>query len=205
MTAEVDDPQPSHDSQPQATVAVIIPVHNGESMLAETVESAFAQSFGDIEVLVVDDASTDGTPELLASLEERFSPRLRWWRLPKNIGPSAARNFAFEKTRAPLVAPLDGDDLWHVDKLRLQVEALDHRPDAVVAYSSVAHIDGDGRHLYDTSRARYDGDVFLRLLLGNFLECGSNPLVRADAWRAVDGYDATLRTAEDWDFYLKLA
>ncbi|MEM8994870.1 MAG: glycosyltransferase family A protein, partial [Acidobacteriota bacterium] len=188
-----------------ATVAVIIPVHNGASMLAETVESAFAQSFGDIEVLVVDDASTDQTPELLKSLEERYAPRLRWWRCPQNVGPSAARNVAFEKTRAPLVAPLDGDDLWHVDKLRLQVEALERRPGAAVAYSSVAHVDGEGRHLYDTSRADHDGDVFLRLLLGNFLECGSNPLVRADAWRAVGGYDDTLRTAEDWDFYLKLA
>lgn len=205
MTVEVDDPQTSREPQRQATVAVIIPVHNGESLLAETVESAFAQSFSDIEVLVVDDASTDQTPELLASLEKRFAPRLRWWRLPQNIGPSAARNFAFEKTRAPLVAPLDGDDLWHVDKLRLLVEALDRRPDAVVAYSSVAHIDGESRFMYEASRASHDGDVFLQILLGNFLECGSNPLVRADAWRAVGGYDATLRTGDDWDFYLKLA
>ncbi len=205
MTVEVDDPQPSSAPQWRPTVAVIIPVHNGESMLAETVQSAFAQSFGDFEVLVVDDASTDQTPELLASLEERYAPRLRWWRLPHNIGPSAARNFAFEKTRAPLVAPLDGDDLWHVDKLRLQVEALERRPGAVLAYSSVAHIDGESRYLYEASRARHDGDVFLKILLGNFLECGSNPLVRADAWRAVGGYDATLRTGEDWDFYLKLA
>ncbi|MEO1368076.1 MAG: glycosyltransferase family 2 protein, partial [Acidobacteriota bacterium] len=153
MTVEVDDPQPSHEPERRATVAVIIPVHNGASMLAETVESAFGQSFGDIEVLVVDDASTDPTPELLESLEKRYAPRLRWWRSPTNVGPSAARNFAFEKARAPLVAPLDGDDLWHVDKLRLQVEALERSPGAAVAYSSVAHIDGEGRHLYDTSRA----------------------------------------------------
>ena len=186
-------------------VSVVIPVHNGAATLAETVASAFAQSLENIEVLVVDDASADATPEVLRSLEARFGSRLRHWRLGTNGGTSTARNFAISKARAPYIAPLDADDLWHVDKLRRQVEALEAVPEAVASYGWVAHVDSESRYLHEGSHACHEGDVFLTVLLGNFLECGSNILARTDACRAVGGYDESLPSAEDWDFHVRLA
>ncbi|MBI5948601.1 MAG: glycosyltransferase family 2 protein [Chloroflexi bacterium] len=104
-------------------VSVIIPVHNGAGLIGETLESVYWQTYRDWEIVVVDDGSTDETPEIL-----RRQPCLRVIRTEKR-GPAAARNTAIAAARGDLLALLDGDDLWTPDKLETHVAAMLARPE----------------------------------------------------------------------------
>lgn len=103
-------------------VSVIIPVHNGEDYLGEAIESALAQTYGPIEIIVVDDGSTDGSADVARSHKE-----VQYIYQP-NRGAAAARNTALEASRGEFVAFLDADDLWLPDKLKVQVGHLFANP-----------------------------------------------------------------------------
>jgi glycosyltransferase involved in cell wall biosynthesis len=105
-------------------VSCIVPVFNGERYLAEALQSIAGQTYRPIEILVVDDGSTDRTPEIAA----QFSPGVRCLR-QANAGPAAARNRGLDAAAGEFVAFLDADDLWHPEKLARQVEHFGARPD----------------------------------------------------------------------------
>lgn len=105
-------------------VSCIIPVYNGERYLAETLQSVLDQTFGAVEILVVDDGSTDGTAALVAS----FGQRVRYLSQP-NAGDVTARNTGVRHASGELIGFLDSDDLWHPDKLTLQCERFQARPE----------------------------------------------------------------------------
>ena len=105
-------------------VSCIIPVYNGADFLAEAVTSVLAQRHPALEVVVVDDGSTDDTPRVAAS----FGERVRYVR-QDNAGPAVARNTGLAKTRGELVAFLDADDRWHETKLARQAAVLEAQPE----------------------------------------------------------------------------
>lgn len=107
-----------------ALVSCIIPTHNYGRFLAEALDSVFAQTWQPIEVIVVDDGSTDRTPEIL----DRYRGRLTVIRQEQR-GPAAARNAGVADSRGAYLSFLDADDIWHPDKLRRQADLLDRRPD----------------------------------------------------------------------------
>src|SRR5690242_4967891 len=96
------------------TVTCIVPVFNGERYLGEALDSIFAQGHQPLEVLVVDDGSTDGS----AAVAKSYGDRVRYFFQP-NAGPAAARNLGLEAARGEFIAFLDADDLWHRDKLAI--------------------------------------------------------------------------------------
>lgn len=190
---------------PAPQVSVLIPAHDAEATLAETLASAAAQTFREIEIIVVDDGSHDAT----AHVAEHFAasdPRVRVLR-QDNRGVAAARNRAIAEARGKWIAPLDADDLWHPDKLALQVAAAGQ---AGFVYCWSRDIDSQGRVWRDGPQARFRGHMFLRMLAHNFIGNGSVLLVRRDAAQAVGGYDESLRaqaaeTCADVLFQLRLA
>ena len=103
----------------ETLVSVIIPVRNGERLVKRTLVSALAQTYDPIEVVVVDDGSTDRTATLVEAVAARDS-RVRLFRTHK-AGVAAARNLAISQARGKLIAPLDADDLWHPEKIARQV------------------------------------------------------------------------------------
>src|SRR5512143_3730544 len=105
-------------------VSVVMPVYNGARYLRQALESALAQTYRPLEIVVVDDGSTDETPAILAE----FGTRIRALRQP-NSGSAAARNAALDAARGELIAFLDADDLWLPQKLAVQVEYLREHPD----------------------------------------------------------------------------
>jgi glycosyltransferase involved in cell wall biosynthesis len=113
-------------------VSCIVAVFNGERYLAEALRSILAQTYRPLEVLVVDDGSTDGTPAVI----DGFGDQVRMLRQP-NAGPAAARNRGLAAARGGLVAFLDADDLWHPDKLTRQMARFGARPELDV---SLTHI-----------------------------------------------------------------
>lgn len=129
-------------SPPRLTIG--LPVYNGQNYLAESIESLLGQTYEDFELIISDNASTDGTPDICADFRKRDN-RIRYFRQERNIGLSPNHNFTAAKARGELFKWAAHDDLYGRDLLKLCVEALDKNPDVVLAHSWTARIDGNGK------------------------------------------------------------
>jgi glycosyltransferase involved in cell wall biosynthesis len=182
-------------------ISVIIPIYNGESTIRETIESILNQTFTDFEIIAIDDGSTDRTVEVVRSIPDR---RIKLFSYA-NGGQAASRNRGMERASGEYFAFIDADDLWTPDKLETQLKALEDHPDAGVAYSWVDYIDESNQYVRSGGRLKVNGDAYGHLLLTDFLENGSNPLVRREAIEKVGNFEETLPPSEDWDLWIRLA
>ncbi|MGH7824433.1 MAG: glycosyltransferase family 2 protein [Candidatus Binatia bacterium] len=182
-------------------ISVVVPAYNAEETLPGTIDSIRRQTFSNLEIIVINDGSTDST---LSRLQAIHDPRLRVFNYP-NGGLAAARNRGIEKSLGEFVSFIDADDLWTPEKLELQLEALRRHPNAALAYSWTAFVDQTGKFLFAKEPSRFEGDVYPELLRHCFLASGSNILVRKNCAVAVGCFDTTLRAAQDWDFCLRVA
>jgi hypothetical protein len=190
-------------------VTVIVPAYNAAGTLAATLTSVRNQTHGTLEILVIDDGSTDTTPKIMHRAA-RADPRLRLIRQP-NRGVAAARNAGLAEAQGAYVAFIDADDLWHPRKIELQLDAARRVGDAVAfVYAWSRRIDEADVVLADLGPVRWRGDVFPRLVVSNFLQSASNALIPTEPLRALGGFDPMLRTAgaqgaEDLKVFLALA
>ena len=173
-------------------VSVVVPAYNAAATLAHTLEATLAQTYRNLEILVVDDGSRDASGSIAREFALR-DPRVRLLR-KANGGLSSARNHGVAHARGDLIALLDADDLWHPEKIAKQVAALRGAGgQAGLVYTWTALLDPDGRLNGRYVVARHEGDVFASLLLYNFLAPGSATLIRRACLEAVGGFDETLR------------
>lgn len=182
-------------------ISVIIPAYNAERTIAETIQSLQRQTCSDFELIVINDGSTDRTLDVLESLQE---PRLKVYSY-ENGGLPTARNRGMARATGEYLSFIDADDLWTRDKLEAQVQALHSHPEAGVAYSWTAFINEHSEYIYSREPMYYEGNVYPHLLLSNFISSGSNIMVRRSLAEQVGEFDPTLRSAEDWDYYIRLA
>lgn len=184
-------------------VSVVIPTHNRARLLPRTLASALGQQDVDVEVIVVDDGSTDATPDLLRSMEE---PRLRVVRHPVSRGVALARNAGIEVASGPWVAFLDDDDIWAPHKLTRQLAAA-CETQASFVYCSAAILD-ECLRVTRIDRAPSSRDIFSLLLAFDAVPGGGSGVMAAtDLVREVGGFDHELAAAglEDWDLWIRLA
>lgn len=190
-------------------VTAIIPAHNAEATLDETLRSVRAQTHRALEILVVDDGSRDGTPAI-ALAHAAADPRVRLIR-QDNAGVAAARNRGIEEARATLIAPVDADDLWAPTKIERQVAALRRGGSRVaLVYTWSMLIDRESRVVGFSGREMWEGDVLARMCRGNLVGNGSAALMRRDAVLEAGGFDPTLRArraqgCEDLLLYCRIA
>jgi glycosyltransferase involved in cell wall biosynthesis len=171
-------------------VSVIIPAFNGERFLAEAIGSVFAQRYEPLEVIVVNDGSTDGTGVVAAC----FGGRVRYFLQP-NRGPAAARNRGLREARGEVIAFNDADDVWATDKLRLQLDRLRRRPQVEVVL---------GRKCYTRPEKTSDGrTVFVPFFEQETALNLNAGLFRRSAFERVGHFDEGLRYAEDWDWFMR--
>jgi len=182
-------------------ISVVIPVYNNETTIQETIESVLSQSFSDLELIVINDGSQDSTLKIVSSI---LDPRLKVFSYP-NAGLAATRNRGVSHASGEYISFIDADDLWTPDKLEAQFKALQVNPQAAVAYSWTDWIDESGQFLRPGGHISVNGDVFATLLVRDFVESGSNPLIRTEALAEVGGFDESLPAVEDWDMWLRLA
>lgn len=182
-------------------VSVIIPAFNSENTVKETIESVLNQTFTDLEIIFINDGSQDSTLEIVNNINDN---RLKVFTY-SNEGANASRNRGLSYASGEFVSFLDADDLWTPDKLESQFKALQENPEAAVAYSWTNSIDETGNFLRRGSYITANGDVYAKLLLLDFIESGSNPLIRRAALANVGGFDESLLAAQDWDMWLRLA
>jgi glycosyltransferase involved in cell wall biosynthesis len=181
-------------------VSVIIPTYNRCWRLSRTMTSALSQTGVAIELLIVDDGSTDGTRALLVSMSDR---RIRVIRNPSRRGVAAARNIGIRAARGRWIALLDDDDLWSPGKLSAQLDAAD-RQGRAWTFSSVVMVDDAYRlaEVFRVEAAPALADVLRRSAV---VPAGaSNVCVRAEAFRAVGGFDERFTQLADWDMWIRL-
>lgn len=189
-------------------VSVIIPAHNAELTIVETIESARAQTHTNLELIVVDDGSSDATADIVAQ-QAKSDARIRLVRQP-NSGVAAARNRGAEAAAGDFLAPLDADDLWHPTKIdrQLRVFAAEGK-DCGLVYSRFALIDQDSRVIQTRQGSEFEGWILSALAHHNFVGNGSSVLIRMSVFRESPGYDQTLRDrrgegCEDWKLYCQI-
>lgn len=189
-------------------VSVLIPAYNAQRTIAESLRSAQQQTHADLEIIVVDDGSTDDTANIVSRFGDQ-DPRVILIRQP-NAGVAVARNVALAGAKGSLIAPLDADDLWHPQKIERQVANLHRAPDDVgLDYCWFVDIDADSV-ITRCYASCFEGDICLPLILGNFIGNSSVPLIRRALVEKIGGWDPGLRAAnaqgcEDWLLYLKIA
>lgn len=185
-------------------VSVIVPAYNVYSYIEDALSSVERQSFQNFEVIVVDDGSNDGTAVAVKPFIERDS---RFKLLQKqNGGLSSARNYGIRHACGEYIALLDGDDLYHPDKLANHVARLDRATEVGVVYSASRAIRDDGRPTFITLRGKpIHANPLLALLCKNFVGHGSNAVFRRCLVDEVGEFDEELRSWEDIDFWLRIA
>ncbi len=182
-------------------ISVVIPAYNAEKTIKETIESVLNQTFSDFELIVINDGSQDSTLEIVSSISD---PRIKVFSYP-NSGPQKSRNRGTAHASSEYISFLDADDLWMPDKLEAQLKALQENPQAGVAYSWTDYIDESGKLLPQRIYGNFTGNVYLKLLLADFVGNGSNPLIRKQALVEVGGFDELLVAGQDWDMWVRLA
>jgi glycosyltransferase involved in cell wall biosynthesis len=191
-------------------VSVIIPVRNGRAYIDEAIASVLSQSFQDVEIVVINDGSTDGDYDSLTSTD----PRIRLLHLA-GCGVSTARNLGMQAARGELIAFLDADDVWFPGKLQAQVSYMDAHPEVGVVFGGflkweagpggvfppASGLVSDCSAITQPEVAR-SGWLYSRLLMG--LLVGMNTaMVRRSVVDTIGGFNTSLRQAEDYDFWLK--
>jgi glycosyltransferase involved in cell wall biosynthesis len=193
----------------QPLVSVVIPACNVECTLDETLRSVRSQSYRTLEILIINDGSTDDTlliAERHAAADSRVVVITQ-----RNAGLAAARNTGWRHARANLIAFVDADDLWAPSKIARQVQAMIVGGERLgLVYAWYARIDADSVTTALWDGVRFEGRVLDSILAANFIGNGSSALVRRQALVDADGFDAGLRSAgaegcEDWLFYCRVA
>jgi glycosyltransferase involved in cell wall biosynthesis len=189
-------PAPGDSDQP--LVSVVIACYNGERYLQETIESALAQSHPRVEVIVVDDGSTDGSSKIAQKFPVRYIHQ-------ENSGLTESRNLGTRVSRGDYVVFLDADDRLRPEALETGLRVIAERPECAMTVGDHLFISSDGSHLSDSRKACLPSSHYEELLKSNFIEMISSVLFRRSVLLEIGGFDPTLRVAEDYELYLRIA
>lgn len=179
-------------------ISVVIPTYNRSTTIKRALDSVFRQSIGKIEIIVVDDASTDNTEEIINELSKTH-PELSYYKFSKNKGACAARNKGIELAKTNYVTFLDSDDEWHPNKIEIQGSFLE-KNDYDVVICSVLRIEKGKEVIYPSKQ--YSGDLYHELLRGNFVSTG---MIFGKKNCFQNGFDENLPRLQDWDFILNIS
>ena len=181
-------------------VSVVLAVRDGMPWIGDAVRSVLEQTLGDLELIVIDDGSTDDTPQTLASVVDS---RLRVARRAQ-LGLTRALNEGIALARAPLIARLDADDVAAPERLARQVAFLDAHPEIGLLGTGAREVDAAGREISRLIPPATDAEIRRALIRRNVF-VHSSVMMRRPALAEVGGYDATFPVAQDYDLWLRLA
>lgn len=192
-------------------VSIIIPAYNAEQFLSETLSSVLSQTYKNLEIIVIDDGSTDSTQKIAQSFGGCVSLLVQ-----SHQGPSAARNLGVKHSKGEFIAFIDSDDIWVNCKLEVQLEYLLQNPGIELVYSDFARWYPNSERDFDSplvsknsnQSERVDlelsGWIYPEMLLDSQVWI-CTVVMRKSVWEAVGGMDESLRIGEDWDFFIKVS
>jgi len=182
-------------------ISVIIPVYNAAGTIRTALTSVFRQTYENIQIIVINDGSTDNTLKQVAALTD---PRLEIHSYP-NSGVCSATNRGMEKATGEYIAFLDADDFWAPEKLASQLNALRNHPEASVVYSQVNAVDSQGEFLFRYPFSLASGNVSSRIMESCFIVSGSNLLIKKDCLKHTGFFNPSLVCFGDWEYAIRLA
>jgi len=188
------------DSNPRVTV--ITPTYNREKFLPEAIDGVLAQTFGDFELIVVDDGSTDNSREILEAYQARDSRIRTFWQ--ENQGQSVARNVALAEARGAFICFLDSDNYWPAEKLQQQITLFDENPSVDVIYGDIITVDEDGREHTRLNMTRHSGHIAKWMLRDNCVSMNT-AMARRECFDQMGGMSGQRRVADDYDLWLKFS
>lgn len=184
-------------------VSVVVPTRNRADLLPVAIRSALGQTFSDLEIIIVDDASEDATPEVAARFAD---PRIRSLRLSTRSGGAAARNAGIRAAHAEVIAFLDDDDEWLPEKTALQLDLLRGSAAEVGAvYSSYTVVERATGRVLGRKAAQRRGDLSADLLERNVIGGTSSVIVRRHCLERVGLFDERLPSFQDYDLWIRLS
>jgi glycosyltransferase involved in cell wall biosynthesis len=187
----------------EVSVSIILPTYNRAGLLPRSIESLLGQTYGDFELIVVDDGSQDDTAIVVAKFADK---RIRYVRHIRNRGVAAARNTGLTEVHGAYIAFQDSDDQWMPEKLERQMRAFEKHPEAAVVYSDMHRVCSDGRVLYFRSPTILRGRLVnpQTRFWQSYMLAMQPALVRRACF---DGrpFDEGLGAFDDLDFYLRVA
>ncbi|MBW1707097.1 MAG: glycosyltransferase [Deltaproteobacteria bacterium] len=184
-------------------VSIIIPTYNRAHLVERAINSVLNQTYCDFELIVVDDASTDNTQEVIKSIGDK---RIRYIRHGANRGGSAARNTGIGLSEGKYIALLDDDDEWLPAKLEKQVNAFEEVSDKVGLIYTGSEVREEGNNApLKTYIPRFRGNVRNRLLMGPTV-CGSQSvLIKRECFSKAGVFDESLKSCQDWDMWKRIS
>ena len=207
--------KPSLESWPidmaDPLVSICMPAYNHAAFVGFAIESILAQTFGDFELLINDDCSSDLTLDVICSYDD---PRISVVRQTLRSGPSVTINAGMRRARGKYLAFCASDDLWLPEKLARQVPYMEAHPQVAALFSKPWLIDTDGKRLPDSAHGSLGQDIgaehfdrrqWLRWLFknGNCL-CATTPLIRTDTVRVIGEFDPLMLQLQDYDYWVRL-
>jgi len=196
----MDNMIPTSVAIPPPLVSVIMPAFNSARFISQAVQTVLAQTYPHIELIVVDDGSTDETEAVLAP----YTQRIRLIH-QVNQGASAARNTGIQAAQGTYITFLDADDLMMPDKIAIQITVLETRPDVGLVYSGWQYVEEDNLRVVGEMRPRQEGNVLADLLLRRMFLIPGAVMMRRDLFTQVGLFDVNLIVAEDTDLWIRLA
>ncbi|MCL7945686.1 glycosyltransferase [Marinobacter sp. ATCH36] len=194
------------DGSRKTLISVVVPAFNRVEYIRETVESVLSQDYDQVELIVVDDGSTDGTYEILLEYAEKGDLKLLTHPNRANLGQSVALNRALENASGELIAILDSDDIFLPGKLRSQAEYLQAHPEVGLVYGMGEAVDENGRWLYNIlSPDHIEPNDPNAVLLDCYFSLPVNALVRRSFYERIGGFEEGFRAAQDHDMLIRLA
>lgn len=183
-------------------VSVIMNCYNSSTYLREAIDSVYAQSYEDWEIIFWDNASTDNS----AAIAKSYDKKLRYFHAEKTVPLGHARNLAIEKARGEYIAFLDCDDVWLPEKLENQIVFLESHNDVVMVYSDILSIDDNGNLIenYLKNQKFYRGHIFDKLLIYNFIAI-LTVVLRKKVLDEVGMFDGSYMIDEDYELFLRIA
>lgn len=184
-------------------VSAIIPAYNRRQFIEETIESVINQTYDNIEIIIIDDGSTDGSREILEGYKNKIVLLEHENRI--NKGQSASINLGIKYASGQYIAILDSDDLWEPDKIRLQVEYLEMHEDTGLVYGNGVAVNEDGNYLYDIyGKNHTERNLPEDILLDCYFLVPNNSLLRSEIFSKSGMFDESLRAAQDHDMAIRI-
>ena len=181
-------------------VATVIPVRNRAKYIARALNSVASQTYQSAEIIVVDDASTDGTPDIVSGLAKQI-PNIHLIKIQQNVGAGEARNVGIRQARSDLIAFLDFDDMWYPSKIEKQVREFEYDDQVIAVFSGSRVIYNDRSFSHVPIAGCYAGGPLL------FQQIEYH-FVGRDFEKSIDkgwGVRLTLPSCQDWDLFIRLA
>jgi glycosyltransferase involved in cell wall biosynthesis len=184
-------------------VSVIIPSYNREHLIIKAINSILNQTYKDFEILVIDDASTDNTKQVIEDLRKE---NIRYFRLEKNGGQCIARNYGVKMAKGQYIAFLDSDDEWLPNKLNLQIECFKNGSDRLGCVYAFAYQNDVIKGITTlASKNFHRGNIYNRFLEGFCPPTPSIFMVKKEAYQKVGGFDENLITFVDFDLWMRIS